>query len=188
MAVATSALILASLMTAQTVKGVADARSQAKSAKKVAGFQAGILEEQADDAILIGQEAQNRSESATRQLTGAQRASLAASGVDISSGSADDVISNDEKLGEIEALTIHNNAAREALGLRKQAELVRKGGQAAAQGYSNQATSTLLSGATSLYSIYDAYGRNTTPRKTTTSGTSGAQGTAGGLSGGKAQR
>lgn len=156
--------VMATIAVGTTAYNVASDIKGAKGAKKTANFQAGILEQQASDTIGIGNEAAGRSEAQTRGLTGAQRASMAAQGVDISSGSAADVISNDQRTGAIEAATIRNNAAREALGLRKQATLVRMGGANQAQGYKNQATGSLLSGAASLYGIYNAYGKNTTPR------------------------
>lgn len=174
-----SAAILAGITVATTGYSVAGDIKGAKAAKKTANFQAGILDQQANDTIGIGNEAAGRSEASSRGLTGAQRVSQAATGVDISSGSAADVISNDQKLGAIEAQTIRNNAAREALGLRKQATLVRMGGQQQATGYKNQATGSLLSGAASLYGIYDKYGRTsrtTTPRASYGSPSSGSGG------------
>lgn len=164
-----SAAIMATLAVGTTAYNVAGDIKAAKGARKTANFQAGILEQQASDTIGIGNEAAGRSEAQTRGLTGAQRASMAAQGIDISSGSAADVISNDQRTGAIEAMTIRNNAAREALGLRKQAQLVRMGGANQAQSYRNQATGSLLSGATQLYGIYNAYGKNTTPRRTSSS-------------------
>lgn len=167
---ALSTLILGGLIAGQTAMSVIGDRKSAKAARKTAGFQAGILEQQAEDATLIGEEEAHRAESAGRRLAGSQRASLAAQGLDLSSGSPADVISTDEKLTALDVEQMRNNAAREALGLRKQAQLVRMGGAATASSYNNRAVSTALSGAASLYSIYDAYGHNkTTPRKSSSS-------------------
>jgi hypothetical protein len=169
---ALTAMILGGLAAAQTAQSVIGARQGARAARKTAGFQAGILEQQAQDTIGVGNEQAGVEEARTRGLTGAQTASYAAQGIDTTSGSAADVIGSDAKSGAIEAQQIRNNAAREALGLRKQAQLVRMGGQAAAQGYRNQATGSLLSGAAQLYGIYNAYGRSVkqTPRASTPSG------------------
>lgn len=159
-----SAAIMATLAVGNTAYNVVSDIKGAKGAKKTANFQAGILEQQATDAIAIGNESAGQSEAQSRGLTGAQRASQAASGVDVTSGSAADVISNDQREGVIAAQQIRNNAAREALGLKKQAQLVRMGGANQAQSYKNAATGSLLSGATQLYGIYNSYGKNTTPR------------------------
>lgn len=168
---AASALALSAGATAYSVYGD---KKNAKAAKKTAGFEAGILEEQADDALEAGTKAGYRVGAGARALTGAQRTSIAASGVEIGSGSAAEVIANDQRLAEMDILDIENNAAREALGLRKQAELVRMGGRVTAQGYTNRSYGTLLSGAASLYDTYRRYGLNrgtpSTPRATDNTG------------------
>lgn len=177
---------MAGLAVATTGYNVTNDIKGAKGAKKTANFQAGILEQQAQDTLNIGSEVAGRSEASSRGLTGAQKVSQASTGVDITSGSAADVISNDQKLGEIEATTIRNNAAREALGLRKQATLVRMGGQQQAQGYANQATGSLLSGAASLYGIYDKFHQTSKPTTVTTPRASGPSASSGGYSSGTA--
>ncbi|MDQ6769843.1 MAG: hypothetical protein M3Z54_07645 [Gemmatimonadota bacterium] len=163
MPVGTTALILGGLAAAKGVSDVIGARQGAKGARDTANFQASQLDQQAQDALLIGDQAANRTAQATRALTSGQRVSQAASGVDVSSGSAADVISSDERLGAMDVLTIRNNAAREALGLKTQANLVRMGGQNQAQGYRNQATGSLLSGAADLYDKYQRFGLNRKP-------------------------
>lgn len=175
MPVGTTALILGGLALAKTGSDVMGARAGARGARNTANFQASQLDQQAQDALLIGDESANRSAQASRALAGSQRVSQAASGVDITSGSASQVMASDQRLGAMDVLTIKNNAAREALGLKKQADLVRMGGQNQAQGFRNQATGSLLSGAASLYGIYDAYGKTSvsTPRKTSSGGGTG---------------
>lgn len=160
---------LAVLTVAQTGYGILSNRKSAKAARKAAAFEAGMLEDAADDALLIGQEAANRTQSAARRLRGAQTTSQAASGVDVTSGSAADVIASDARLADIDTEMILQNAQKEALGLRKSADLVRMGGRNTAQSYNNQAVSTLLSGAMGMYGLYSAWGLNrgsSTPRRT----------------------
>lgn len=159
-----SAAIMATLAVADTAYNVYGDVKGAKGAKKTANFQAGILEQQAQDTLQIGQESANRTAAGARGLTGAQRVSEASQGVDVGSGSSADVISNDQRLSDIDITTIKNNAARDALGLRKQAQLVRMGGQQQAQSYKNAATGSLLSGATQLGSIYSRYHQTSVPR------------------------
>lgn len=180
---ALTAAILGGLALASTVKGVVDDRSAAKGARKTANFEGDVLDQQAQDALQIGEEQANHAAQSGRALKGSQSTSVAASGLE-SSGSAADVVANDARLNAMDITTIKNNAAREALGLKKQAQLVRMGGKNQAAGYNNQATGSLLSGATDLYGIYSAYGKNSsTPRKTTSSGPAASSG---GYSGGTA--
>lgn len=171
---------------ASTANQFVGQRKAAKAAKKEGEYNAKLSDEQAQDAILRGEEAAQYEGSQGRQLTGAQRTSLAAQGIDIGSGSAADVIANDQRLSQLAEMQIRQNAAREAHGLAVQAEGYRSAGKNAAQAYRNQSYGTLLAGATDLLSIYQAYGKNTTtPRKTSsTTGSPGAS--TGGYSGGKA--
>jgi hypothetical protein len=100
----------------------------------------------------------------TRALIGEQRTGFAAGNIDVGFGSAVDVQEDAAFLGELDALTIRTNAAREAWGmrvegedLRKQAEIQRKeGANAAAAGRARQtgavlgAIGTGISGTSSL--------------------------------------
>lgn len=56
----------------------------------------------------------------TAQMIGGERASMAANGVDLDSGSALRIQGDTAKLGEVDALTIRNNAARAAYGYELQ--------------------------------------------------------------------
>lgn len=56
-----------------------------------------------------------------RQNIGAIKAGQAASGIDVNSGSAVDVRSSADELGQLDALTVRSNAAREAYGYKVQA-------------------------------------------------------------------
>lgn len=76
---------------------------------------------------------------ATAQLEGRQKAGLAANGVDVNSGSAVDLLSDTAAAGELDQLTITNNAARTAVGFQNQGI-----------GYQNQATLDEASSADAL--------------------------------------
>lgn len=84
---------------------------------------------------------------------GAQRASIAASGIE-ASGSALRVLSDTSAQGELNALTIRNNAARQAFGYKVQALNATAGGQLALMGSQYNAISTLLGGAAQGYGMY----------------------------------
>ncbi|PRZ51227.1 hypothetical protein BX589_12068 [Paraburkholderia fungorum] len=56
----------------------------------------------------------------TAQMIGGERAAMAANGVDLNSGSALRIQGDTAKLGDVDALTIRNNAARAAYGYQLQ--------------------------------------------------------------------
>lgn len=144
--------------------GQAEAKAAARRGRyeqQIYEMNATVAEWQAADAIARGREAEGRQRQETRGLVGAQRTSLAAQGIDIESGSAADVQADTEYLGELDRLTIRNNAARAAWGfqvdavnLRQQGRLARMGGNAQAGAFANQSYGTLLTGATEAYRIY----------------------------------
>lgn len=82
---------------------------------------------QAADAVKRGAEEESRFRTSVRGLIGSQRAGFAGQGVAVGSGSAADVQRDSAYLGELDALTIRHNAAREAFGYTAQAEDLRKG-------------------------------------------------------------
>lgn len=106
-----------------------------------------VAEWQAEDALERGRRAEGRSRVDVRRTIGAQRAGLAASGVDISDAdsSAMDLFADTARLGELDALTIRNNAAREAWGYKTQAADLRARGSIARAEGTYGAVGTLLS-------------------------------------------
>lgn len=150
------------------VNSALDQRAAGSAARQRGEYEAAVqeqnatlAEQQATDALSRGQIAESRQRGVTRQVTGANRAALAAQGLDTSSGSAADVIGQDQLFGDLDALTIRNNAAREAWGYnvdaanqRQSARLARLTGQNEQAAYNNQATSTLLTGAANTYGLY----------------------------------
>lgn len=95
-------------------------KGQAKYQAAVARNNQIMAERAAKDAEERGRVDELNRRIQTRQLIGRQRASLAANGVEVGSGSAIDIISDSALIGEVDALTIRNNAAREAQGFRYQ--------------------------------------------------------------------
>jgi hypothetical protein len=107
----------------------------AESQAQLLDFNANVAELQAKDAVERGAEEESRFRSSVRGMIGAQRAGIAAGNVDVGFGSAVDVQADASHLGELDALTIRTNAAREAWGFkveamdtRKRAEITRKEG------------------------------------------------------------
>lgn len=80
-----------------------------------------IAEVQAEDALARGDENVQRFKEQINQLLGKQRAALAASGVELGSGSAFQIQEDTMRRADLDALQIKNNAAREAWGFRVQA-------------------------------------------------------------------
>lgn len=79
-------------------------------------------EYQAEDAIKRGQLSEEQQRRKTMMLKGTQTARLAANGIDISEGSPLQILSDTDWMGEQDALTIRDNANREAWGYRVQGQ------------------------------------------------------------------
>lgn len=119
---------------------------------QVAKRNAGIAQLQASDALNRGAKTENAVRQKTAQLKGAQRADLAARNIDLGSGSALDILTSTDHMGEIDALKARDNANKEAWGYGVQAQnyaddsklLDWRGSQ---QSPVSDAASTLLTGA-----------------------------------------
>lgn len=103
------------------------AAAQADAQKKQANYQAQVAANNAQVSAWQRSDALQRGEidayNAMRQqaaLLSQQRASLAANGVDITEGSALDVLSTTKFLGQADVNTLQSNAAREAWGYEVQ--------------------------------------------------------------------
>ena len=119
--VAIGAIVVGGLIAA---KGQADAAAADKNASE---FQSAILgnnkiiaDRQAADALERGKIAADKKATETSQLIGRQRTALAAGGGVIDEGSALDLTTDTAGVGELDRLTILNNAEREALGFNIQ--------------------------------------------------------------------
>lgn len=163
------------------------AQSQSQAADYNAAIQrrnAQMSDRAAQDAEQRGRvEADRRRDLAQRQL-GQQRAAAAASGIDLASGTALDIQEGTAEIGEIDALTIENNAAREAYGIRVGASNARAGASLSETQGSNAATSTILGGAASGFNTaarFDLFGGGASPAGSSPG--SGSLATAGGVGG-----
>jgi hypothetical protein len=120
-----------------------------------------FAEQQAEDALMRGKEAVSRHRMDVRRFAGSQRARLAAQGIDIGVGTAADILGETSYFGELDAITLKNNALREAWGYRAQATNYRNQGGFAglsartqAASLRNQGWSALLTGGAQVYDIY----------------------------------
>lgn len=138
-------------------------RAQGAFEEAAANRNANMADRQATDAIARGDIASNIRGRHVREAVGADRAAAGASGLDLSSGSAADVQTNEATLGALDIATIRNNAAREAWGYTSQAteyryrgKVARAGNDAAALGIEGDEANTLITGAAKTYGLYRA--------------------------------
>ncbi len=167
-----STLALLSLTAASTASQFATQRQQANALERQGEYErelyarnAALAEAQAQDAIARGHEAELRLRRRVRQMIGSQRAALAAQGVEVNADTAADIQRETGFLGELDALTIRNNARREAFGFRVQAADLAARGELAQFAAANQAAAlrteslgTLLTGTAQTYGILRQYG------------------------------
>ncbi len=107
--------------------GAVSARTQAQGQKnllgyeaQVAGNQAAIAGYQAEVAQQVGAAREQDSRLQTAQSFGAERAHMAASGVDLGQGSATDVLASTEYMGERNAMMIRDDTNRQVWQDRNQ--------------------------------------------------------------------
>lgn len=133
----------------------------AQNAKQQGAFNASMLtgnaafkEQAAQDAIAAGNTSADWQRVRTGQAIGTQRSAQAANGIDVNSGSASQLQDDTAMLGELDALTIQNNAAREAYGYRVQANQDRLNAAQAKVNAGNQATGSILGGLGSAFGSF----------------------------------
>ncbi len=155
MAIGTLTAIFAGLSIGGAILNAFGQKRAADEGKKLAEFNAKVAEQQAREALALGKEEAERFRLSVRGLIGSQRAGFAGQNVDIGIGSPVDVVADAAFLGELDALTITTNAARQAWGFRVQAENFRRGGTNLQTAAKFSMASTLLgTGATLLAARY----------------------------------
>jgi hypothetical protein len=137
-------------------------RMNGEYANAIGEINADIANTNAQDAEMRGEKEANAYRAAVKKIVGKQRARLAAQGLDTTSGSAGDLVGETGLMGELDALTIRNNARREAYGFRVQARQATMEGRLAQLAGDNNAKSTILTGNlnalnTWMESAYSAY-------------------------------
>lgn len=99
----------------------ANIKAKAQMQERMYELNSEIAEMQADEAIRIGDEQARQIKLQNRQVIGSQRVNLAAQGIEIDSGSALQIQEDTAVLGELDALTIRHNAAKQAMGYEMEA-------------------------------------------------------------------
>lgn len=138
----------------------ASAAKQAGDAQSAADLQnAAYSDASANDAIKRGAVEEDQQRLQTAAAIGTQRAGFAANGVDVNSGSAANIQDDTAQLGEFDALTIRNNAAREAWGYRTQSQTLRQSAATAQQSARNNIFGSLLGAGAQGTLAYSKLGR-----------------------------
>jgi hypothetical protein len=137
---------LLALSAASTYSQYQGQRAQADLEGRMFDINRTNAEVMASEAIKRGGREATALKTRTRRLIGSQRAAQAASGVDIGSGSAVDVQEDTRVQGERDALTIKNNAWREAFGIRSEAAAAGTRQNLSRLSRRNEMANTLLTG------------------------------------------
>lgn len=145
--------IVATTLLGGILKGNAAKRAAAAQAAQDE-FNAKLSDTAAGDALLRGLTAEGAVARATSDAVSTGRAQLGASGVDTQSGSAVDSLAGLRARGQLAALVIRQNAAREAWGDQGQAANFRARAKNALQSGSDQYIGELLSAGASALQAY----------------------------------
>lgn len=147
------------LMGASMLSSAVGAYQSAASQKSALQFQAQMADQNARLAelgaqfeLMRGQKEKQRSRLKTAQLKSAQRTAMAANGIDLGEGTAVDILTTTDVMGEEDANVIEANAIRSAWGYRTQSGNARAEadvGRATARGINPYASAgaSLLGGA-----------------------------------------
>lgn len=149
--------VLAVAAVASAAIGGASAIASGNSQANAANYQAQVAannnivaQQNASYALKAGAAKEEASRLQTAAVTARQKAIQGASGLDVESGSPIDVRSGTSTIGELDALTIRNNAAREAYGYQVQGGNFDTQGELDKAAASNDSTSGYLNASSSI--------------------------------------
>ena len=142
----------------------ASTTAQAVSAQQQASYQRAVAQNNQNianaNATLVTEDAEQKAQAkqrATQQLIGRERAAAGASGIDPNTGSPAKIQSDTAELGELDTLTIRNNAAREAWNFRNQAAAFGMEASQATTAGNLETFSSLIGGASSVSGKWSQY-------------------------------
>ena len=165
------------VLIASTLFGAHQANQQGQFQQGIANYNADVANNNAivqsrlaEDAIKRGEREELQHRLRVAKLKGDQRAAFGASGVDVGTGSPLVVASDTDALGELDALTIRNNAQREAhshqvaaTNYTNEASLQRQQGDLSASAGRSNAAGTLLTGGARVSESWYKNRKPTTP-------------------------
>lgn len=123
MAAATSLALMAAGAASNTIGSFYSAKGQQSALRyqaDIADTNARIAELGAQSELIRGQREEQASRLRTAQLKSGQRVAMAANGIDLGEGSARDILTSTDYMGEVDANTIAANALGQAWGYRTQ--------------------------------------------------------------------
>lgn len=132
-------------------------QQQANYDTAIANQNANIAQQQSVAAGQAGAQEQSQIRQKERQVAGSQKAQLSSNGLDISSGSPLDLLTDTAQQSQKDVDTSRYNTAINMWGYDTQTANYRAQAQAAKQAGKNARTSTLLTGLTSLAKQYQGY-------------------------------
>ena len=150
MAIGTGLAIAMGLTAAGTATSAVGQYKAGAAAKEAAVFNESVARAQADDAIERGRIKEQTYRQQIKQAIGGARAGFAGQNVRVDSGSPVDVVADIARTGEIDALQIRADAAREAWGYGVQATNERMAGDNALRASRFGMASTILGGGSTL--------------------------------------
>lgn len=169
---ATGALALLQLSSSYAQSSAIE--SEGNYEKSIADINARFSNINAEDAIKRGDKEATELKKQAKRLIGTQRTSLAAQGIDIESGSALDLQEDTAGQAEMDAMTIRNNAWKEAWGYRVQSQNYSMQGEFAKLSSKNKSRNTLLTGGiqavTSAKGGFSGFGGGSSTNKSSSSG------------------
>lgn len=151
--------------------------AQSRATKAQASYESSILESnariaelQAADAIRRGNLEAEKIKKQTRQVIGAQRAALAAQGLELGEDDAAAIQADTAEIGALDVLDTKNNAWREAWGYKVRARNYSTAASFSRQAASNASRNTILTGGLSFardlaYGLYSMSGKSSTTVK-----------------------
>ncbi len=142
-----------------TMQQYSAAQDQAKYAKEVGKMNAEINQRAEKDAIKRGEREERLHALTVQREKSSKRSSLAAGGFDVNFGSSLVAQADVQAMGDIESGTIRSNAHREAYNIRVQGVRQQAQADADVSAAKNRATSSLISGATSLAKTGASFGQ-----------------------------
>lgn len=149
----TIALSIAAASSLLAAKQQSDAlNASADFSERMAGINERAANIAADDAIKRGDVNARTMEKKGQQIMGTQRVGLAAQGLALDSGSAQDIQTQTAEMNALDVLTIKNNASLEAYGIKTGAANARMQSEFETTAARNRAGSTLLTGGISAAS------------------------------------
>lgn len=136
------------------VMGAQNAKQQGAYQAAIGAQNAGYKEMAAQDAEKRGAVQADQYRRQVGQMIGSQRAGFAGNGIDVNSGTAAEIQDDTAAFGEFDALTIANNAAREAWGYRVGAQNDLLNGKVALSNAKSAATGSILGGVGSAFGSF----------------------------------